>query len=1275
MSNSILFIDANISDYQSLLTNIDANTEVHILNDLEDGLLQIANIVKGHSNLDAIHIVSHGSSGALSLGSSVLNNADLSSYQTALKQIGSSLTVNGDILLYGCNVAQGNSGQQFIEQLANWTSADIAASTDATGSAALGGDWVLEANTGAIEAAAIFDPLALSNYSGLLPTITSATGGTLGLSNIGYGTGDIIGNSFTATTTGTINSISLLVSTTNAATLKFYAGAGTGGGTLLYTQGISAGATHVAGSYTDYSVITLTIPLSITNTSVYTFTVTDGISAYYYDNTVPGETNYKGGQVYFNGVAYSTYDTVFVINEVTATNTAPTFTTVASTTITINENAGATDISSLLHVSDTDSSQTETWSVVVSPTNGSISGMTANTATSGSANITPGNIIKYTPAINYAGTDSFTIGVGDGNGGTATRVINVNITPVAPSITGLSTATDTGSSSTDGITKNNTPTVSGTAYPNSTVTLYADGSLAGIATANGAGAWSLSPKLALTDGSHTLTTTATVGSLISSASSGYTTTIDTIAPSAPVAPAEKSGNSVLTNGVNATEAMGNIIITTSLSGSGAVAGDSIELLLGGSFFVIPLTAGDITAGSVDFTVAGSVLGADGSKSLTSKVIDIAGNIGSASSALTFTLDTAVPTIDNNKTLSVLENASATSVYGDLTSSDTVTTSTADLIYTVTALPALGTLSLYDVNKTKTDVALKVGDTFSQTSINKDWVKFAPTTGKFGGDTFGFKVADQAGNTTSVQTFNLSITAVNDAPVIAGLDGDSSSFNLGASEYIDNQSGSNLVATVTDIYSTVFNGGYLAITHTGGAGANDGSFNADSTNDNAIKFGSTESGAGGTPHAGDTVWVNTLVSSSGTNWVAVGTIASGKDGQAGNDLRIDFNTTDATPITSGIILGTLKYGSSTGGARTFAVTVNDGDATSNQTSAPVAITMTGTDSNPPTSSNDTTSTLEDTVKVLAITDFGTYSDIETSSPDSIKITTLASHGTLQYNNGSSWVSVTQDQVISKTDIDAGKLRFNPTADFNGSDSIGFKVNDGSNDSASAYTLSVTVNPIADTPSVASPTINEDTDSGAIAISRNTNDSSEITSYKVTGIDGGTLYSDSTYTTAISNGSFIASAGATTNVYFRPTANSDAAGHFTVQASTSNADAGLGGSTATSTITVNPIADTPSVASPTINEDNDTGAIAITRNANDGSEVTFYKVTGISGGTLYSDSNYNNAISNGSFIALAGASTNVYFRPTANSDATGHFTVQASTSNADAGLGGSTATSTI
>ena len=59
--------------------------------------------------------------------------------------------------------------------------------------------------------------------------------------------------------------------------------------------------------------------------------------------------------------------------------------------------------------------------------------------------------------------------------------------------------------------------------------------------------------------------------------------------------------------------------------------------------------------------------------------------------------------------------------------------------------------------------------------------------------------------------------------------------------------------------------------------------------------------------------------------------------------------------------------------------------------------------PPTSTNDAVTTLEDTAVVLAISAFGTYSDSSGGSTATalaaVQIITLASAGTLEYNNGS------------------------------------------------------------------------------------------------------------------------------------------------------------------------------------------------------------------------------------------------------------------------------------
>ena len=73
--------------------------------------------------------------------------------------------------------------------------------------------------------------------------------------------------------------------------------------------------------------------------------------------------------------------------------------------------------------------------------------------------------------------------------------------PVAPAIASFST--DSGTAG-DGITNDNTLTLTGTAEANATVKVYDGATLLGSATANGAGAWSFTTA-ALANGAHSLT--------------------------------------------------------------------------------------------------------------------------------------------------------------------------------------------------------------------------------------------------------------------------------------------------------------------------------------------------------------------------------------------------------------------------------------------------------------------------------------------------------------------------------------------------------------------------------------------------------------------------------------------------------------------------------------------------------------------------------------------------------------------------------------------------
>ncbi|RLL50716.1 DUF4347 domain-containing protein, partial [Mariprofundus sp. EBB-1] len=154
------------------------DVEVFILDSTRSGIDQITEILAMHQGVAAVHILSHGSSGQLRLGNSQLDSKKLEKFAAQIKGWGQSLKSDGDILLYGCEVAAGTTGMQFVNSLAQLTGADVAASTDLTGAAALGGDWNLEFNTGQIESAQMFNAAGSAGYRGVLAGATPVIAGT-----------------------------------------------------------------------------------------------------------------------------------------------------------------------------------------------------------------------------------------------------------------------------------------------------------------------------------------------------------------------------------------------------------------------------------------------------------------------------------------------------------------------------------------------------------------------------------------------------------------------------------------------------------------------------------------------------------------------------------------------------------------------------------------------------------------------------------------------------------------------------------------------------------------------------------------------------------------------------------------------------------------------------------------------------------------------------------------------------------------------------------------
>jgi cytochrome oxidase Cu insertion factor (SCO1/SenC/PrrC family) len=318
---------------------------------------------------------------------------------------------------------------------------------------------------------------------------------------------------------------------------------------------------------------------------------------------------------------------------------------------------------------------------------------------------------------------------------------------------------------------------------------------------------------------------------------------------------------------------------------------------------------------------------------------------------------------------------------------------------------------------------------------------------------------------------------------------------------------------------------------------------------------------------------------------------------------------------------------------------------------------------------------------------TISDIDVGSGNETVTLTVTS-GTLSLGSTAGLVagftnnaaSITLSGTVANINAALDGLTYTGNVDFHGNDTLVVSTNDNGNTGAGGPKIdtdnvSITVNDVADTPSVTNATTNEDTQSASgLVVSRNATDGTDVAFFKITGIANGTLFQNDG-TTVINDGDFITFAQANAGLKFTPAADFDGDGTFNVQASTTNSNAGLGGSLATATITVDPVADTPSVTNATTNEDTQSASgLVVTRNAVDGAEVDFVKITNISHGTLFLNDG-TTPVNDGDFISIADANAGLKFTPAADFFGNGSFDVQASIGNTDAGLGGAVQTATI
>jgi RHS repeat-associated protein len=258
--------------------------------------------------------------------------------------------------------------------------------------------------------------------------------------------------------------------------------------------------------------------------------------------------------------------------------------------------------------------------------------------------------------------------------------IILDVTPPGlPSVPDLAAASDSGTSSTDDVTNDPTPTFVGTADTGLLVKLYADGTLVGSATA-AANAWSITAS-SLADDVYAVTATATdAANNESDPTSPLTVTIDTEDPELPDAPDLTSASD---SGASATDDVTNDT-TPTLTGSGT-SGMTVQLFAG---------AGQVGSSAVSggtWSITSSAL-ADAVHSLTARVTDPAGNQSDPSDALSVTVDTTPPAAPGTPDLEA--------------ASDTGSSSTDNV--TKDATPTLSGTSVGDFLITLTDGSTELG---------------------------------------------------------------------------------------------------------------------------------------------------------------------------------------------------------------------------------------------------------------------------------------------------------------------------------------------------------------------------------------------------------------------------------------------------------------------------------------------------------------------------------------------------------------------------------------
>mgnify|MGYP000085152518 CR=1 FL=1 len=171
VTRQLILIDPSVPDAAQLFRGLPADSNAVMLTAHTDQITQISTLLKQYQKLEALHLVTHGSPGALHFSNAVLSSSTLNQYWDQLAGWSASMENGADILLYGCETGKGSNGNAFIKLLGHITGLNVMASSQVLGHPQMGGSWTLDkASHKQTDASLFIDNPEHVNWKHTLPT-------------------------------------------------------------------------------------------------------------------------------------------------------------------------------------------------------------------------------------------------------------------------------------------------------------------------------------------------------------------------------------------------------------------------------------------------------------------------------------------------------------------------------------------------------------------------------------------------------------------------------------------------------------------------------------------------------------------------------------------------------------------------------------------------------------------------------------------------------------------------------------------------------------------------------------------------------------------------------------------------------------------------------------------------------------------------------------------------------------------------------------------------